>query len=1170
MAFWGKSFGEIGTLFKTSFGDAFADINSKFDMAVSGSERFKASVSGIGQGIKSVFTQTKDSPFELMTDDEAKQRILDFAQAFDNGAVGLQKFNNELKNKGMKAYLSQVDAGKASLEGYKSYVIQANAALQKTSLASKAAAVGMKALNAALNMGVMLAVSYAIQKLTEWIDNLIHKQELLEKQAEELRNKYEETTSELEKVNSELESTQKRIDELNSKEKLTFTEKDELDKLQKTNSELQTRIDLLQKQAKIESQDSNDALKTSYLNEFENPNEVRSRYLKGEEGEAWVKSGRATELEGQYYIGEKDYYLEQIRYYKELKNAKQELTSSQKKELAETEEYLIEYANRFDELAQKVIVVDNESASFRETLLSLASDGNVALSGTIDKAKAFSEIFDGNFKSVKNELFELSKSGKLNESIISDYKGLKEAIESVGLSVSDVVDEFNALSYKSNFDLITEQVNNFTAQIDSAKSAVEQFKDTMDDLADIMEKAASGQELSGKQIVDLLQKYPELDSAVISTTNGYKLQESAVKRLVDSKVAQNRLDIEDSIKAAKKVLEAEGIKLAGYNGTTKGIEEQIRAQITLLKSQYTDIGIAGGGFKDSLQVQKIKELQNLLDTIKQGEVDLKNIENITKYIGNSSKYSGASITSSKNSTNEALQNALKKIEHDKAMGLYDKKELQYIADLEAAKNKFAKKEEERWDIDEKIYRARLDYEERLKKEQEDAKKAAEEAAKAQKDALNAINDLAKKRVEMIKKEKEEFLKAEKSKLDALKKEIDKRKELLDQQKEDQDNEKELAEKNQAIADLEIKIKQQSLDTSAEGQKKLKELEEELANKQQDLNEYLANRNLEIQKEALDEEYAKHEEQYNKLEESTNQYLDNNKALMEQAMNDLNGMSQSMLDQLIGYNEKYGDGIRSTIVGAWEAAKKALQEYGDLASVSGTFNKLDNAISNGAVYRPNTTTQNSGTTSNAPPSSPAPTKKSPPSVGSTITMKETTKYFGSKSGNKHVNSRVVPGKSFTVYQVSGDQVLIGRNGTYTGWVKLSDIKGYASGINKIPYSQTVTLDENGPELVLKAKKGRLDHMEYGGSVIPADITKRLMELASNPPKQNISIPLPSGLNDIKPQHVMLTVNEGDINIKGSVDDTIIEKFKNAKKEINNDMYKEMLRGLSNRGSLGRFL
>ena len=215
----------------------------------------------------------------------------------------------------------------------------------------------------------------------------------------------------------------------------------------------------------------------------------------------------------------------------------------------------------------------------------------------------------------------------------------------------------------------------------------------------------------------------------------------------------------------------------------------------LLQSQYTDLGIGGQGFKDSPQAQKIKELQNLLATIKQGEVDLKNIENITKYIGNSSKYSGASITSSKNSTNEALQNALKKIEHDKAMGLYDKKELQYIADLEAAKNKFAKKEEERWDIDEKIYRARLDYEERLKKEQEDAKKAAEEAAKAQKDALNAINDLAKKRVEMIKKEKEEFLKAEKSKLDALKKEIDKRKELLDQQKEDQDNEKELAEKN---------------------------------------------------------------------------------------------------------------------------------------------------------------------------------------------------------------------------------------------------------------------------------------------------------------------------------------------------------------------------------------
>ena len=39
---------------------------------------------------------------------------------------------------------------------------------------------------------------------------------------------------------------------------------------------------------------------------------------------------------------------------------------------------------------------------------------------------------------------------------------------------------------------------------------------------------------------------------------------------------------------------------------------------------------------------------------------------------------------------------------------------------------------------------------------------------------------------------------------------------------------------------------------------------------------------------------------------------------------------------------------------------------------------------------------------------------------------------------------VPGGSYSVMQVSGDRVLIGRNGVATGWVKKTDLVGFHSG------------------------------------------------------------------------------------------------------------------------------
>ena len=86
----------------------------------------------------------------------------------------------------------------------------------------------------------------------------------------------------------------------------------------------------------------------------------------------------------------------------------------------------------------------------------------------------------------------------------------------------------------------------------------------------------------------------------------------------------------------------------------------------------------------------------------------------------------------------------------------------------------------------------------------------------------------------------------------------------------------------------------------------------------------------------------------------------------------------------------------------------------------------------------------------------------------------------------------------IHQVSGSQVLIGRNGEYTGWVNLKDLQGYAKGTTGVKNDQFAWIDEVGEELILHAgNDGKLTYLSKGTSVIPSDITNKLLDLVVDP-------------------------------------------------------------------------
>ncbi len=69
-----------------------------------------------------------------------------------------------------------------------------------------------------------------------------------------------------------------------------------------------------------------------------------------------------------------------------------------------------------------------------------------------------------------------------------------------------------------------------------------------------------------------------------------------------------------------------------------------------------------------------------------------------------------------------------------------------------------------------------------------------------------------------------------------------------------------------------------------------------------------------------------------------------------------------------------------------------------------------------------------------------------SKGDIVKVKSNVTHFSKKSSNQPMQSWV-PGASFEVFQLSGDEVLIGdrkRSGIYTGWVNKTDLEGFDTG------------------------------------------------------------------------------------------------------------------------------
>lgn len=433
---------------------------------------------------------------------------------------------------------------------------------------------------------------------------------------------------------------------------------------------------------------------------------------------------------------------------------------------------------------------------------------------------------------------------------------------------------------------------------------------------------------------------------------------------------------------------------------------------------------------------------------------------------------------------------------------------------------------------------------------------------AETEAKNSVDDLVDYRVEMLKQEIEDEKEALNKKLKALQEFYDEQRKMLQDQYDEEKYLEEQKEKRKAVSDIDAELAMLEHDDSAWAQKRKLELQEERANAAKELSDFERDHALDVTLDMLDEQQAAQEAQIQAEMDALDERLNDPHALFNQALNDIKNNTAELYQEFIEYNRKHGTGNDEDIEEMWEEAYIADQEYKDThdgESQDGI------EIGNYTGYVPPETPQPPAPTEPTEPQTPPTTtpteEETKPSLakGSSIQVKKSATHFSSKSGGVRMAS-FVPGGTYTVYQTSGNEVLIGRKGVYTGWIKKSDIVGYASGTSNAS-AGLHGVDEIGTEYIFESADGSRYRMFHGGEkVLTAEATNFLYNFANTGgsvlAKMIADLFKSSGLGNVSKPIQAIEVHSGDIIVQGNATAKTVSEIRRAQRENLEFVLKEL--------------
>lgn len=203
------------------------------------------------------------------------------------------------------------------------------------------------------------------------------------------------------------------------------------------------------------------------------------------------------------------------------------------------------------------------------------------------------------FVEVSNALAEVTENWRtLGEAHIAARTSLEEVNEKLD-SNNAAIDESTeaAREYTDALDSETDSekktaktTEELKAAYDSAKSATSTYKSELKDLLGVLSQVQQGTAYSTSQILDLIEKYPQLAGAIRETADGYLVEADAVRQLTKAKADE----MTSSVKAEIAVLEGQMSKLWAYDIDPEKVAERRKLEQQLAVYQSIADSIANG------------------------------------------------------------------------------------------------------------------------------------------------------------------------------------------------------------------------------------------------------------------------------------------------------------------------------------------------------------------------------------------------------------------------------------------------------------------------------------------------------------------------------------------------------------------------------------------------
>lgn len=1064
------------------------------------------------------------------------------AEAYAESLMGVSKAAQEAAR--------QSNGLPVDIDKYHNSQLAASMATKVSTGSMIAQSVASAALTGAISMGVTLAVNGLVMGL----DYLAHAHERAVEAVDNANQAYAENETELNNASSSLAQVEERLNALNSIQNPSLADKEETAELERQREELTAQVALLKE--KGEALKAKQAESSKELMDNLESEGLDSSYSKDGGKLSWWEKIGASMAQGQTMQSASNMML----FDPDMAQQQMDMMDDMSMSAKEYAEYWTDSLSTdgLDRQSEQFQTVRDNLLNIAEEYQKVAQSSDGAI-GDAAREKVNQITYALGDNDAKDKLLDAAAAGELTAENLAQIAGddLASQLNSVSGSAQATVEQLAAMAQTG------EQARSAAENLQTATASLAEANQK---ISDIEGAVNSQRALNASEVSDLCAKYPELQQYVTATADGFAIEEGAMSLLSGATSQFSTGYIQAQIKMSEAALAETQNRInlmqqeAGIMGsldyatvaskTDKFVMTEHEFRRGNNSKGYESYEQYLASFLDSDLAASYEQSAKLQKAIEDAKKNLKLKQDYEKRAADTAKKNQTKSTSSGSTAykNEALDNELKRIEHLKAIGKYENDELGYIKALENAKSRLTKKESERWQLEEKIYAAREAYEKqqlddyldeisykeamgkyddnqaqkiadltyaynKLAKKKEDLRKleqqiyketkAYQEAeAKKAKDAADAIEDIVDMRMKYIRKEQELKKKALEDELDGYKKLYDAQAKALDKQKEADDYAKTAAKKRADIAEIETRLNELSADTSAASQREQAELRAELAEKQEDLEEYEKEQSIERQKEKLDEEYALLEEQNNAKIEKIDEFLDNEGAVRDQAMADIMTRSETVYQELMEWNAKYGDGINKTVTDAWKAATDALKTYGTQA------NAIKISENPGDIKPPVKTPSAAAQQKPAASSGGSSAAKAPVKGGrASVTTKDAAAY--ASSSGKRVGSWSTMAKNagvgwnqkLYVTNIANGKVAIGATskiGNTIAWVDKKNVKGYRSGSPFIPSDQLALVDEAGPELIIRNPvQGRLTHLSRGDGVLNSTLTERIIALAQNP-------------------------------------------------------------------------